>query len=139
MTISDIKALADEQGYSVSGNVKSLIIESFLEAQEKAVKGGEYLTDFGEKIKKSLRIKHSSLDDEIESNIEICLLLLRGVGISEEKACADTQDMLIFKACELYCKWQFNFDNQAERFEKAFEGLRDFLSLGGEYTNGSTE
>lgn len=39
MTISDIKALADEQGYSVSGNVKSLIIESFLEAQEKAVKG----------------------------------------------------------------------------------------------------
>ena len=39
MTISEIKALADEQGYSVSGNVKSLIIESFLEAQEKAVKG----------------------------------------------------------------------------------------------------
>lgn len=97
------------------------------------------MTDFGEKIKKSLRIKHSSLDDEIESNIEICLLLLRGVGISEEKACADTQDMLIFKVCELYCKWQFNFDNQAERFEKAFEGLRDFLSLGGEYTNGSNE
>ena len=44
------------------------------------------MTDFGEKIKKSLRIKHSSLDDEIESNIEICLLLLRGVGITEEKA-----------------------------------------------------
>ena len=39
MTIAQIKTLADEQGYSVSGNVKSLIIESFLEAQDKAVKG----------------------------------------------------------------------------------------------------
>ena len=92
------------------------------------------MTDFGEKIK-----KHNSLDDEIESNIEICLLLLKGVGISEEKTRADTQDKLIFKACELYCKWQFNFDNQAERYEKAYVGLRDFLSLGGEYTNGSIE
>ena len=46
MTISDIKALADEQGYSVSGNVKSLIIESFLEAQEKAVKGGVIFDGF---------------------------------------------------------------------------------------------
>ncbi len=39
MTIPEIKALAEEQGYSVSGNVKSLIIESFLEAQEKVAKG----------------------------------------------------------------------------------------------------
>ena len=97
------------------------------------------MTDFGEKIKKSLRIKHNSLDDEIESNIEICLLLLKGVGISEEKACADTQGMLIFKACELYCKWQFNFEGQAERYQKAYEGLRDFLSLGGDYTNAVTD
>lgn len=97
------------------------------------------MTDFGEKIKKSLRIRHNSLDDEIENNIEICLLLLKGVGISEDKICTDTDDKLIFKACELYCKWQFNFDNQAERYQKSYESLRDFLSLGGEYTNGRTE
>ncbi len=93
------------------------------------------MTVFGEKIKKSLRIKHSSLDDDIEDNIEICLLLLKGAGISEEKVGADTQDKLIYKTCELYCKWQFNFEGQAERYQRAYEGLRDFLSLGGDYTD----
>ena len=93
------------------------------------------MTILGEKIKSSLRIRHNSLDDEIEDNIETCLHLLRGVGISSSKACLEPEDKLIQKACELYCKWQLDFDGKGERFERAYEGLRDFLALGGEYTN----
>lgn len=97
------------------------------------------MTDLGLKIKTSLRIKHTKLDDEIDENISICLLLLQGAGISSDKAKEDTEDKLIRKACELYCKWQFNFEGQAERYQKAYEGLRDFLSLGGDYTNAVTK
>ena len=45
------------------------------------------MTQLGEKIKKTLRIRHDSLDEEIEENIVTCLLLLHGVGISPSKAC----------------------------------------------------
>jgi hypothetical protein len=34
MTIAQIKALASENGYSISGNTKAQLIESFLKAQE---------------------------------------------------------------------------------------------------------
>ena len=97
------------------------------------------MTQLGEKIKKTLRIRHDSLDEEIEENIVTCLLLLQGVGISPSKACREPEDKLIQKACELYCKWQFDFDGKGERFERAYEGLRDFVSLGGEYTNEVTQ
>lgn len=92
------------------------------------------MTEFGKQIKCSLRIRHNSLDDEIEENIKTCILLLQSVGISSSKARDDPEDKLIRKACELYCKWQFDFDGKGDRFQKAYEGLRDFMSLGGDYT-----
>lgn len=94
------------------------------------------MTEFGGQVKHSLRIRHDSLDEEIENNIQTCILLLRGVGLSPEKAADEPEDKLVQKACELYCKWQFDFDGKGERFQKAYEGLRDFLSLGGDYTAG---
>ena len=41
---------------------------------------------------------------------------------------------LILKACELYCKWQFNFMSKGEQFEKNFNALRDALSVTSQYT-----
>lgn len=94
------------------------------------------MTEFGEQVKRSMRIRHDLLDEEIENNIQTCVLLLQGVGISPAKAVYEPEDKLVRKACELYCKWQFDFDGKGDRFQKAYEGLRDFMSLGGDYTAG---
>lgn len=82
-----------------------------------------------EKIKNALRITTAKLDSEIQNNIDACLLDLGRVGvinISEE-------DALIIKACELYVKWQEDFDGKAENYRKAYESLRDSLSMCGDY------
>ena len=42
-------------------------------------------------------------------------------------------DALIIKACELYVKWQEDFDGKSENYQKAYEKLRDSLSLCGDY------
>ena len=86
------------------------------------------------KIKKALKRSNDAIDEEIKSNIDVCLAELERVGISvtEEKP-------LIDKCCELYCKAQFNFDNNSERFQLAFEKLRDSLSLSAGYKEQSDE
>lgn len=79
-------------------------------------------------IKKSLKRSNDAIDDEIKSNIIACLSELERVGIS-----VTAEKPLIDKCCELYCKAQFNFDNNSEHFQAAFERLRDALSLSSKY------
>ncbi|MFM1602032.1 hypothetical protein ABGF26_02640 [Helcococcus ovis] len=76
------------------------------------------------KIKKNLRIYHDELDEDITGDIEACKLDLKRVGINP-----DVQDDLIEKAIKLYCRWQFNFENQADRYANAYRMLRDSISL----------
>ena len=87
-----------------------------------------------EKIKLSLRISHNMLDTDITNNIAACMLDLKRVGISEKYASNASEDALISKAAELYCKWQYNFNSKGEQFEKAYINLRDAISLCGTYT-----
>lgn len=80
-----------------------------------------------EKIRKSMRITHAQLDDEIERNINTALRDLRRVGI-------DTKDNdLIDKACELYVKAQFDYMGKGEQFWGHYEDMRDAMSMTGEY------
>ena len=81
------------------------------------------------KIKLSMRIFHNALDPDIESNIDSCMLDLKRVGVSATYADSGTSDALIQKAAELYCKWQYDFDGKGEQYQKAYEKLRDALSL----------
>lgn len=81
------------------------------------------------KIKLSMRIFHNALDPDIESNIDSCMLDLKRVGVSAAYADSGTSDALIQKAAELYCKWQYDFDGKGEQYQKAYEKLRDALSL----------
>ena len=74
-----------------------------------------------------------------QMNLETIEIAFFGGSFTGIAACREPEDKLIQKACELYCKWQFDFDGKGERFERAYEGLRDFLSLGGEYTNEVTQ
>lgn len=82
-----------------------------------------------EKIKLSMRIFHNALDGYIQSNINACMLDLQRVGVRKDIATPDSQDGLIQKAAELYCKWQDDFNGKGEQYQKAFENLRDAISL----------
>lgn len=86
-----------------------------------------------EKIKLSMRIFHNVLDSDIKSNIDACMLDLQRVGVSKKHAGVTTTDALIYKAAELYCKWQSDFDSKADQYQKAYEKLRDAISLCGTY------
>lgn len=81
-----------------------------------------------EQVKQSMRISHTALDEEIKRNIRTCLddLYMRGVNIG-------IQADLIDKACELYCKWQYDYQGKGEQYCKNYESLRDSLSLAGDY------
>lgn len=83
-----------------------------------------------EKVKKDLRISHSKLDEDIQDNIEACKLDLKRVGIDVNKS-----DVLLEKAIKLYIRWQYNFENQADRYRNAYESLRNALSLCEDYRN----
>ena len=81
-----------------------------------------------EDIRKSMRISHTSLDDEIQRNIDTCLLDMGRVGVDVKK-----ESRLHDKACELYCKAQFDYLGKGEQFMKNYEKLRDSMSVSEEY------
>ena len=79
-------------------------------------------------IKKSMRISHDALDDDIKRNIDTCKLDLNIAGVYGKD-----DDKLIVKACELYTKWQHDYQGKGEQFEKAYRNLKDALALCGDY------
>lgn len=83
-----------------------------------------------EKIKLSMRVTHDKLDYDISANIDACLYDLTRVGVV---TVGKENDPLIVKSAELYCKWQYNYDGSADRYERAYVALRDSLSLCGDY------
>ena len=92
-----------------------------------------------DKIKLSMRIFHNVLDSDIESNIDACMLDLERVGVSKKMANKSSNDALIIKAAELYCKWQYDFNSKGDRYEKAYLNLRDAISLCDTYIAGSEQ
>lgn len=86
------------------------------------------------KIKLSMRIYHEMLDTDIQSNIDACMLDLKRVGVHENIAVDTSEDALIYKAAELYCKWQYDFNGKGDQFRQAYKSLRDALSFCDTYT-----
>lgn len=83
-----------------------------------------------EKIKKSLRITHTSLDDEILDLINAALADLRISGVVN----FIETDPLIIRAVTVYCKANFGLDNpNSEKFQASYDSLKNHLSLSGEY------
>lgn len=81
-----------------------------------------------EKIRRSMRITHTLLDEEIQNNINTALRDMRRVGVDITK-----EDALVDKACELYVKFQFDYQKKGDQFRKNYEALRDAMSLSKEY------
>lgn len=82
-----------------------------------------------EEVKIRLRIKSDVFDSaEITPLIQACENDLKRVGISVQE-----DSPLIRQAIVLYCKGNFGFLEEAEKFQKAYDDLRDALALSGEY------
>ncbi len=70
------------------------------------------------------------LDDEIWQDVLACCADLRLSGVVK----TDLDDPLIQQAIKLYCKAHFGYEEDSEKFQRAYDALKASLSLSGEYT-----
>lgn len=84
-----------------------------------------------EKVKLSLRISHDELNPEIQDCINACFADMERVGVllPENRE----GDPLVCQAVKLYARWHFNYEQKAERYQLAYESLRNSLSMDGDY------
>lgn len=85
-------------------------------------------------VKNILRVSGNNFDVELTDLIASARAELRLAGVDETLANSNT-DALVKKAIMVYCKAEFGFDNQeADRFRKAFDSLKQHLTLSADYT-----
>lgn len=78
------------------------------------------------KIKLSLRISHSALDEDIQADIEACLADLKAARIINP----DDTDPLIFNAIKLWCKASYTDDpTKSALYMQRYESLRGCLQM----------
>lgn len=77
-----------------------------------------------------IRRSTSSLDIEVEQTVAACLMDLSVVGVKN----IDAEDPLIQQAAKLYLKANFGYDENAEKWQRAYDKVKDFLSSSGAYT-----
>ena len=84
------------------------------------------------KVKLALRINNSAFDEEILDLIDACKKDLELAGIASSNI--NTNNEMIIRAINLYCKANFGFDNpDAEKNMKAYESIKSLLTLCSEY------
>lgn len=81
-----------------------------------------------EKLRKRVRVMSNSSDEEISDLIESCRKELEMAGVY-----GDESDPTYYQAIVLYCKANYGYDEDTERFRTAFASLRDAMSLSGDY------
>lgn len=82
-------------------------------------------------VKVRLRVKTTAFDTaEITPIINACKLDL---GLAGVNIIVDT-DPLIEHAVVLYAKANFGFADDSEKYQKAYNSLKDALALSGDYT-----
>ncbi len=87
-----------------------------------------------ERIKDSMRINNTKNDEQIDSDIHACLSALVMAGIAVKDAQGNAKDdPLIDKAVEYYCKASLDYQGEANRYTKAYEGLRNTMQGCGDY------
>ncbi|GHU74711.1 hypothetical protein FACS1894188_03810 [Clostridia bacterium] len=88
-----------------------------------------------EKVKVSLRVSGDVFDSELTDLIASARGDLARVGIVAAKEDMETDETrpLVHRAVILYCKGYFGYEENSEKFVKAYERLRDSLSMTGGY------
>ena len=88
-------------------------------------------TTLTEKMRAALRISstNAKITEEIEDCIGACKADLQNDGVK----IIDETDKLIVRAITLYCKAEFGYNNNAEKFRKSYDTLKMRLAMSGEY------
>lgn len=88
-------------------------------------------TTLTEKIRAALRISSTSekITEEINDCIEACKADLKNDGVKA----LDETDKLIIRAITLYCKAEFGFNNNSDKFRQSYDTLKMRLALSVEY------
>lgn len=88
-----------------------------------------------EETKRNIREKSSGADEEVKGLIGACLKELEIAGVYV----TDTEDPLAKQAVKLYCKGNYGYDENAERFREAYAALKDAMALCGDYGRNAGE
>lgn len=89
-----------------------------------------------EKIKTSLRIKHTALDEDLTDTIAACFTDLRNLGGLNESVLDPTKDLdpLVLNAVKLYCKAEYTDDPaRAARYRDGYDSLKACMMMAEEY------
>ena len=91
----------------------------------------ENATTLTEKMRAALRISSTSekITEEINDCIAACKADLANDGVKR----IDEKDGLIIRAVTLYCKAEFGYNNNAEKFRNSYDTLQMRLSMSIEY------
>lgn len=82
------------------------------------------------KVKTSLRISHSVLDEDLTDIVEACLADLKVCGVPEPKA----DDPLILNAIKLYSKAAYTDDTEkAAAYQARYDALKSCLMMASGY------
>ncbi|MBM7029113.1 head-tail connector protein [Bacillus velezensis] len=86
-----------------------------------------------ESVKRSLRITHSFLDDEIHELVAAARQDLVQSGVSASIAESE-EDPLIKRAVITYCKANFGLSNvDSEKYQRSYDMLKNHLALASDY------
>lgn len=81
-----------------------------------------------QKLKTRIRAMSSSSEEEISDLAESCRKELEMSGVY-----GDESDPTYYQAIVLYCKANYGYDEDTDRFRMAFAALRDAMNLSGDY------
>lgn len=90
-----------------------------------------------EKVRLALRYVDSALDSEIQDIIDAAKLDLKRVGVVVPELDSEI-DAQMEVAIILYARWQFDFENDGNRYKAMYFDKRADLALCGDY-NGNEE
>lgn len=83
-------------------------------------------------LMQALRIRSQSASQEVQGLLEACVKDLGIAGVS----ITDLGDPLFKQAAKLYCKANFGYDADSEKFRAAYAALKDAMALSGDYREG---
>ena len=84
---------------------------------------------FIEELKKAVRVKSREADSEIIELAKAAEMDLMIAGVVSK----GEDDPLSHQAIKLYCKANYGYDEKTERFQQAYQSLKNSMALSGEY------
>ena len=80
----------------------------------------------------AVRVKSQAASEEVSGLLAACLKDLEIAGV----CITDMDDPLFKQAAKLYCKANYGYDKDSEKFRAAYAALKDAMALSGDYREG---